>query len=118
MSDGETVYMPGETVAFVVEGCRVLWQRDGTIRVRASERLFYTIPIGEGVTIVRQLPVEGEPRPGEVWQDGRGRRYFVVRYQGYVQLRDTAGHSYEWQKTHAEHGLTRVLAASISDGGK
>lgn len=115
----EAVYTPGEIVAFVVEGCRVLWQHHGTIRVRAGDRLFYTVPIGEGVTIVRQVPVEGEPRPGEVWQDRTCRPFWVVTHQGSVQLRDIRGHSWDWRKTHAEHGLVRLFTApSTVDGGR
>lgn len=119
MTNPGTSYTPGEIVAFVIEGGRVLWQRDDTIRVRFAEDLFYTIPVDrQGVTIVRQVPVEGEPRPGEVWQDRQGRPYWVVSHQGFVQLRDIRGHSADWRKTHAEHGLVRVLAVpSGSDGG-
>jgi hypothetical protein len=82
-------YLPGETVRVTLTGKvgRVVpgdaeegdWDelsldiddKQGGVSVR--------IPLGwANARVERLVPAAGMPKPGEVWQDGKGCRYFVV----------------------------------------
>lgn len=78
----------GETVDVIVQGARVDYvdARSISLTYPASNRVdarnyeYLTVdPAEPAVTVVRTIPADGQPKPGDLWRDRHGTLYAAIR---------------------------------------
>lgn len=73
----------GEVVDLTIYGAAVAYTYDGATTYRLpggdGEAHFVALPDGHSATrVTRRIPSDGEPKPGDIWTDRLGCRYFAV----------------------------------------
>lgn len=99
----------GETVDITITGAKVAYvDKKGRPQFAfnrpSPEEEWPQFPAAERVSITRSLPVDGEPRPGDVWTDRDGERLFAwerhPKDAGGVWLMSAGGRSLHWRDWH------------------
>lgn len=134
------LYLPGEVVTLTLAGVRVMPRPSGVSGVRLAYTGPGTDAVGDGrlvasvdlaypdastVSIARVLPVDGMPRPGEIWADAAGREYHVRAYGNSIVLSDdgagdsrhgTSSTNWAWLTVHQQRGPMRRLYRPSTGG--
>ena len=108
-------WTPGETLNITIPAARVHHVDDEAetrwliVQYRyAGRECELHIPLDGKIAIERDVPADGVPKPGEIWADRRGNRYFArLNDKGYVMLvpeRDTGDRPISWLDWSDIHG--------------
>lgn len=113
-------YIDGETVCLKIGEAKVIetFAEDDRpmLYLEIGDGVRFTVPLDDTVRITRVLPAEGEPKPGEIWKDRIGIRYFCyVGATGAPVLVNSVGGPPEYaSKVNAERGpLERVWTPPV-----
>lgn len=82
-------YEAGEIVNVTIPGARVLKHQGGerpcllVTHFLGGENIVSHIPLDvPGISITRKVPAGGMPKPGEIWEDAHGGRWYVIEATG------------------------------------
>ena len=126
-------YQVGETVEITINGPITytsiaeehVTPAELTVTLRTPSGPYdVTVPLpasilpGEPVNIRRYVPAEGQPLPGDVWEDAAGRRWFAVEdSQGRVMLTADGARQHYPPQVHEIHVLVKRLFRADPDHG-
>lgn len=81
-------YLPGEVIGIGIEGARVVVSSAPdadvellTVEFRNGTRVVVDVR-AEWIHVQRQVPADGMPQPGEIWEDSAGGRWFACDTDG------------------------------------
>lgn len=115
MSNGTArTYDEGETVQVTFKG-RVYHCRGYALMIDLEQGSRVMVNV-EHVTVDRLIPADGEPKPGDVWEDAEGNLFFAVDATGYSGglLVDVKGNKFLARDVHVNGGPIRRVREALT----
>lgn len=92
-------YQLGEIVTVAATGRVLVWDRHGLV-IELSPADTLNIALGPGVTVERQVPADGQPKPGDVWRDRYGHSWWCTG----TSMLDSYGAGHDWEHVNRTNG--------------